>query len=330
MDYRKICQNYLKGLNPRTLKIIERRFGLRKGKRETLEVIGQTLGLTRERVRQIEAEGLEEIKPKIKKDEKIFQRFNNAFISFGGVKKEDDLLNFLGEGKYQNQIFFLLVNGGSFKRVLEDDKFYTFWTAGKEFEKKAKETVKLVINNFKKEKTPFSLLDLAKKQNQEKKITASYIGISKEIQKNLEGKYGLKNWLEINPKGIKDKAYLVLKRQEKPLHFRDIASLIEKLPFENRKAVHTATVHNELIKDDRFVLVGRGLYALADWGYMPGVVKDVIKNILKESKRSLTKGQIFEKVQEQRFVKENTIFLNLQDKNLFARDEKGRYNIKEA
>jgi len=106
--------------------------------------------------------------------------------------------------------------------------------------------------------------------------------------------------------------------------------LIGELPFENQKSVHTATVHNELIKDNRFVLVGRGLYALTDWGYAPGIVKDVIKNILKESKRPLTKDQIFEKVQEQRFVKENTIFLKLQDKNLFARDEKGRYNIKEA
>ena len=171
---------------------------------------------------------------------------------------------------------------------------------------------------------------LAEKHSQKEKVLESYIEISKDIQKNLEGNYGLKNWLEINPRGIKDKAYLVLKRKQEPLHFKDIANLIEGLPFENAGPVHTATVHNELIKDNRFVLVGRGLYALTDWGYMPGVVKDVIKNILKQSKRPLTKDEVCEKVQEQRFVKENTVLLNLQDKNLFARDEKGRYNVREA
>ena len=134
------------------------------------------------------------------------------------------------------------------------------------------------------------------------------------------------DWVEINPKGVKDKAYLGLKKKEKPLHFSNIASSIEELPFSNSK-VHTATVHNELIKDSRFVLVGRGLYALKEWGYEPGVVKDVIFKVLKNSNKPLSKDEVLEKVIKQRFVKENTVFLNLHDRNSFKRDSQGRYTV---
>ena len=180
---------------------------------------------------------------------------------------------------------------------------------------------------FKKDKKTFSLEELEKNN---KDVFASCIGISKEIQKNPEGKYGLRNWLEINPRGIKDKAYLVLKKKEEPLHFTQIASLIEETVFSNQKKVHTATVHNELIKDNRFILVGRGLYALKEWGYETGVVKDIILKSLKQAKRPLTKDEIVDKVLKQRFVKENTVLLNLQNRQYFVRDEKGRYNIREA
>ena len=327
MDYKKVCENYLKDLPQRTTDIIERRFGLKTGERETLEAIGQSYGITRERVRQIEREGFEKIGPEIRKNKEIFSHFKQVIDSFGGIKKEQDLLDALGESKYQNQVFFLLSNQDSFKRVAEDNNFYAFWTTSKDSVNQAKKIVNSTIAKFKKDKKTFSLEELEKKN---KNVFASYIGISKEIQKNPEGRYGLRNWLEINPRGIKDKAYLVLKKKEEPLHFTQIASLIEETPFLTQKKVHTATVHNELIKDSRFILVGRGLYALKEWGYETGVVKDIILKSLKQAKRPLTKDEIVDKVLKQRFVKENTVLLNLQNREYFVRDQKGRYNIREA
>jgi len=89
------------------------------------------------------------------------------------------------------------------------------------------------------------------------------------------------------------------------------------------------TVHNELIKDSRFVLVGRGIYALEEWGYYPGQVKDVILRVLREERKPITKEEILEKVLEQRLVKENTILLNLSNKKYFERDVQGKYKVKE-
>jgi len=339
-NYQKICSGLLKDLPQRTTNVVERRFGLQTGKRETLEAIGESYSITRERVRQIEEEGFSKIQPRIKERRKVLQCFDKALASFGDLKKEEAFLQFLGGEKYQNHIFFLLTNGEGFYRCSEDKDFYPLWTRKKESVASAKKVVKSTIKKLKKEKTALDSNKLFNIQEKEiskilnrkinKNIFLSYLETSKEIQKNPEGRFGLRNWLEINPRGVKDRAYLVLKRKGKPLHFAEIAASIEKLPFPFQRKTHTATVHNELIKDSRFVLVGRGLYALEEWGYVSGVVRDVIAQILKESKKPLSKKEILGKVSKQRFVKENTISLNLQNKNYFVKDSKGKYIVREA
>ena len=87
-----------------------------------------------------------------------------------------------------------------------------------------------------------------------------------------------------------------------------------------------ATTHNELIKDPRFVLIGRGLYALAEWGYAPGVVRDVIRDLI-VAEGPLKKEEVVERVKKARFVKENTIAVNLNNPRYFKREKDGRYVI---
>ncbi len=348
-NYQKICSSFLKNLPQRTTDIIERRFGLgtpyqnkfgagQAAKRETLETIGESYSITRERVRQIEKEGFPEIQSRIKEYQGVFRYFDNVLKSFGDIKKEETLLKFLGGESSQNHVFFLLTIGDNFEKIPETQDFYSFWTRKKESVDLVKKIVKSTIKELENKKRPFVLdklfriqkTNLLKISNRKlsKDIFNSHLEISKEIQKNSEGQFGLKNWLEINPRGVKDKSYLVLKREKKPLHFTQISDLIKNSSFLSQKGeVHVATVHNELIKDSRFILVGRGLYALKEWGYTSGVVKDVIFNTLRESKRPLSKEEILRKVLKQRVVKENTVFLNLQNKEYFLKDSQGKYTI---
>ncbi len=107
------------------------------------------------------------------------------------------------------------------------------------------------------------------------------------------------------------------------MHFKEVAESIKNL-FD--KKAHVATTHNELIKDKRFVLVGRGLYALSEWGYLNGVVKDVIAKVL-EKHGPLTKDEIVDKVLKERYVKENTIMVNLQNAKHFKKDKQGKYSL---
>ena len=67
------------------------------------------------------------------------------------------------------------------------------------------------------------------------------------------------------------------------MHFSEIANAIKKSDFK-RKAVTTQAIHNELIKDSRFVLIGRGIYALNEWGYKKGTVADIITEVIKEKR----------------------------------------------
>ncbi|MEK7176190.1 MAG: hypothetical protein AAB695_02330, partial [Patescibacteria group bacterium] len=126
----------------------------------------------------------------------------------------------------------------------------------------------------------------------------------------------------IRIKGVRDYAYLAVKRHGEPMHFSEVAQAIGTL-FS--KKAHIATTHNELIKDPRFVLVGRGLYALSEWGYMSGVVKDVIRKII-EKEGPLTREKIVEKVLKERYVKENTILVNLQNSKYFKKDKDNHYH----
>jgi hypothetical protein len=320
-NYKKICSNLLSSLPSRVKEVVLRRFGLEKGKRETLEAIGDSFGITRERVRQIEEGGLDRIRPEIKNYQNIFQDFSDYFKKQGGIKKEEILLNDLGGEKNQAQIYLLLSLGEGFIRLGDSEDFYPLWTTNKDCLISGKKTIDFLLNKLKEVSRPLSFKELRNFQPIDEIILNSYLEVSKKIQKNSENLYGLEDWPEINPRGIKDKAYLIFKKIGKPLHFMDVTKNID--------GALTQTVHNELIRDARFVLVGRGIYALSEWGYTPGQVKDVISVVLRESKNPLTKEEVLSQVLKQRMVKENTILLNLSNRNYFQKDTQGKYTVRE-
>ena len=331
LNYQKICQDLIKDLPQRQKDIVEQRFGLEDEERKTLEAIGQVYGITRERVRQIEEDGFSKIRPKLEKYQEVFQYFEGEIEKFGGLRKEDILLNSLAGSKFQNQVFFLLILGEKFQRFAENKVFHSLWAIDQNSFNFAKEVLDFLSKKLLEINQPLSFANLLKKANlQFKSLTSrslqSYLEISKRIQPGIEGNYGLKDWPEINPRGVRDRAYLVFKKEKRPLHFAQVTRLINNSKFEkiSQPPALIQTVHNELIKDQRFVLVGRGLYALGEWGYQPGVVKDVISMILQEEKKPLTKGEIIDRVLKQRIVKVNTILLNL---GHFPKTANGKYRF---
>ncbi len=324
-NYQKICDDLLRNLPDRQREVVSRRFGLTRGQEaadmETLESIGEDFGVTRERIRQIEEDGLGRIKKSTGRYEKVFQSYSQHLKKFGGLRKESVLLEELGGKEYQPQARFLLTIGKDFERGGETEEFYPVWFIDKNSVSAAKKTVASFYGKLKKVNKPLPSKDLKSFSSIDEKALLSYLEASKKIQKNDEGFFGLREWPEINPRGVKDRAYLAFRKTNKPLHFREVAGMIQGSLVQ--------TVHNELIRDPRFVLVGRGIYALSEWGYAPGEVKEVIYNTLKEE-GPLTKDEILKRVLGQRMVKENTVLLNLGNKEYFFKDNRGRYKVKEA
>lgn len=335
LNYQKICQDLLKDLPQRTRDVIEQRFGLKTGERKTLQAVGDSYGITRERVRQIEADGFLKIKSKLGKYQSIFQYFANFLSDFGDLRKEDILLNSLGSQKFQNHAYFLLTLGEKFERFSENKDFYSLWTIDPDSLNFAKQVLDSLYHEFTNINQPLSLEEIGQRidSNFDRPLTPqilqSFLEVSKKIQSGIDGQFGLKHWPQINPGGVKDRAYLIFKKEKRPLHFTEVTKLINSSKFKkiSQPEALVQTVHNELIKDPRFVLVGRGIYALKEWGYVPGTVEDIISLILKEEKRPQTKEEIIEKVLKQRQVKVNTILINL---NKFPRTAEGKYTLEKT
>lgn len=333
---KQVIKRLLDVLPERAQEVVISRYGLGKGSEKmTLEAIGNKYGITRERVRQIESAALQSIrKSDTFKDEKVVFDELASFVDFlGGIILEDELLETIAQDKNtQNHIYFLLVLSDLFKNKKEDAEFRRRWYLEEEHSSIVHNALKNLykslsddaliseselINSFLNE-----LKDVNQKYRNEE-IARRWLSLSKEIGKNPLGEWGVSNSSNVRAKGMRDYAYLSIKRHGSPMHFSEVAKTISEL--FNRKA-HIATCHNELIKDKRFVLVGRGLYALSEWGYTKGVVKDVISGIL-EKEGPLTRKEIIDKVSRERYVKDNTILVNLQDSNFFKRDKDGTYSI---
>ena len=327
LNYRQIYLNLTKNFPKRVKNVLIQRFGFEKGKPETLESVGKDFGITRERIRQIQEYAFSDIKRENKPIlDKIYRNFFSYFEKCGGFKKEDILLTDLGEKNFQRYIYFFLTLGEPFFRYYEKKEYFPFWSVNQFSQKNVENTLGLFITELKsrgdliKAEKLVSNISL-KHKNISPKSLFSFLEISKEIGKSSQGLYGLKQWPEIHPRGVRDKTFLTFKKEKKPLHFMEISKLISSDTLAQ-------TVHNELIKDPRFVLVGRGIYALKEWGYAAGTVKDVILKILKESKKALTKDEIVKKVLSQRLVKKNTILMSLNDKRYFIKNSDEKYVLK--
>ena len=325
INYQDICRELLDQLPAKQREVIERRFGLKGAERETLESIGKSHGICRERVRQIEKVSLTKMKKKASGYKEASKIFAKHLKNAGGVREENALLEELGGTDYKSHAYFLLTLSGDFIRVSESEDFNSLWALNKESLDAAKDFIKASQAKLEEKKQLASSRELAVAGGLKKPIAESYLGISRRVQKSKEGLYGLREWPEVSPKGIKDKIYLLFKKTRKPLHFTDVAGKIEGSLVQ--------TVHNELIRDKRFVLIGRGIYALREWGYVEGDVKDVILSIFQAENKPLTKDEILERVMKQRLIKENTVLMNLSNKKFFSRDNEGKYwrgNVQEA
>lgn len=323
-------------LPDRAREVLISRYGLGKNTTKmTLDAIGKNYGITRERVRQIENYAIANIRKSdaYKAEKAVFSELETLIHTLGGIVVEDDFLGAVSKDKsLQNHINFLLVIGDGFKKKKEDENFKHRWHVNEALSKQVEESLhKLYSGLTDQDLLPESEmvnrflehLEGVSEKYKNQEIIKRWLSISKSVDKNAIGEWGIASSPNIRTKGMRDYAFLVIRKHGSPIHFKEVAKQISHI---FKKKAHVATTHNELIKDPRFVLVGRGLYALAEWGYMSGVVKDVIKKIL-EKHGPLTKEEIIDKVMKERYVKENTIMVNLQNQKYFKRDKEGRYSI---
>lgn len=333
----KVLSALLASLSDRSQDVIVSRFGINKENYETLEAIGQRYGITRERVRQIEADAIKQIKSANNESllEPLLMSLDSFVKSKGGVVDEgilkekfaNDYFSDTNSSNYEGMVGLLLSVGKQFKKSPSNDNFSTRWFIDESSLKSQEKVYTQIVNQLKNEggvadEDRIVAMAVLADSSLKKDVVLNYLASSQNIKQNVFGQWGLAHWAEVSPRGVRDKAYLVMREKKDPLHFREVAELINDNKFSSRKAL-AQTVHNELIRDERFILVGRGLYALREWGYSEGTVKDVIARLLKKE-GAMTKDDLVQAVLTERFVKPSTIVLNL---NSFKKDSNNKYTL---
>jgi DNA-directed RNA polymerase delta subunit len=340
LNINEITKDILGGLDARSRDVVVRRFGLEGHEAETLESIGKQYGITRERVRQIETNAKRSLAKLTDKLAPVDALLKSIFVDFGGLLSEGHIARLVqeraGGDVSPNAVRFYLEILPAYDYTTKSPIFHPHWSHSEAKHAHVENIVGAAKEILKDIDKPQFFADLAKAIKtklslSEQELLEQYIEAalvaSKDTDMTAFNQWGLTEWAETSPRGVADKAYAVLRHNGKPAHFRDITGLINDAHFDSRGA-NPQTVHNELIKDSRFVLVGRGLYGLKEWGYVPGTVADVLADILKDAPEPMTREELVEKVLKQRIVKKNTILLSLQNPKRFTRVAKHKYILK--
>ena len=333
---KKVTKKITSDLQERASDVIMNRFGLTEdGKRKTLEEIGKKYHITRERVRQVEDAAINFIKKSdaYKSERAVFDELKEVVHSLGSIVAEHELLPYISKDQStQNHIHFFLVLGDAFKKHREDEHFHTRWSVDDNMTEKVHDSLKKLYASLSDEdlipetemiKKFFDQMKDISEKYRDEEIAKRWLSMSKSVAKNPLGEWGKATSPNIRTRGVKDYAFLVMRRHGSPMHFKEVADAITKT---FGKKTHYATCHNELIKDSRFVLVGRGMYALAEWGYKAGIAREVIQDILKRE-GPLSKEDVVTKVMKERYFKKNTILVNLVNPKFFNKNKAGLYTV---
>jgi DNA-directed RNA polymerase delta subunit len=333
IDIKKAAKDILNTIErEREREIISRRFGL-YDRRETLEQIGERLGITRERVRQLEKAIISRLKTQAEKDlphiNQVEREFTRILHEMGQAARVKAVAGEISDTEDTTvaHVSFLSTLAPSIQVLDENDDYYlSIGIADKFTDPSFKEQIDNIVKLIKEHGQPLTVDELYKKTNYGHPSHVNALATLSKKLATLEGVWGLVKWPTVNPKNIRDKIYVVLQASGNPMHFTEISETIKESDFK-RKDVTTQAIHNELIKDKRFVLIGRGIYALKEWGYKKGTVADTIADILKKEGKPLHRDEIVKRVLKHRQVKETTILLNLQGKPQFKRVAKATYEL---
>lgn len=316
--------------------IIQNRFALEKSKKMTLEEIGEHFGVTRERIRQIEKSALRKLERNAQNTNvRILTEFAKALLEKQGGLVQDEhfktlLLNILPNITQEEieELHLALVLDAGIQYESNTLKYHPYYKLSSfnviNIDKVAEKGLSILEDT----KHVIPIDKITNRINEEmaskfdNKTVENILRVAKEC-KFTESGVGLFSWRHIHPRTLKDKILFILGKEKKPLHFQKISGLISESKFDTKK-VNVQAVHNELIRNSQFILIGRGIYALSEWGYKSGTVADVITEILSDGV-ARTREEITKAVLERRHVKTITIYLNLKNKPQFTRVGRDKY-----
>jgi putative ubiquitin-RnfH superfamily antitoxin RatB of RatAB toxin-antitoxin module len=329
-------------LTKKEREVLSKRFGINGNEETTLASIGDKMSLTRERIRQIQVQATKKLQRAVRSSDLLLLNENiSDFIeSNGGIASEAELVNHIDSlfdedlKEIKNSLLLIAEFDKDLRHEHNKVDYRPHFRSKKIKFSQIKETSYLATKCLKAEKNVVSkskLYEYIKKNYSEEfdfnsqETVNSALRLDRRLRDHGES-FSLLAWRHVNPRTLFDKIVYVLNDTNQPMHFREIAdSMVDKKLRKQNSSIQA--IHNELIGNSMFVLIGRGTYALKDWGYEEGTVSEVIESILSEE-GPLSLNDLTQKVLQRRKVKEVTVQVNLNTKkDIFKKNTDGQYEL---
>lgn len=336
-----LIENLLLLLSEKEKVVILRRFNLDSKGKKTLEEIGQEFSITRERVRQIEKNALMKMRRNVFNTslKSLNTMVHEIVKNHGGLIKKEKLEEQLAKviapalNVERNSLGLSLALHDSLESIGNTILFHPYLRDKTLPDYSLKHASNQMVNQLHKygdvrtiDQIHRDLKSVFDDLEFDLLRVRSLIDIDKRLALMEDNGVALVEWRHVHPRTLRDKILFVLRSDKRPMHFSELSERISGANFDSRP-VNLQAVHNELIRHDQFVLIGRGIYALNEWGYESGTVCEVIEKLLKDH-GTLDQDEVVNFVLKKRQVKKITIVLALKNNKKFVRVGRKKYQLK--
>lgn len=340
----------LQGDEHRNWQIIERRFGLNRKQRLTLEEIGQAFGLTRERVRQIEHKVLIELRSVLVQGQYVGRNYHvhpeidavirNLFDTIATQVTDpvpETRLFALAEQVWKidtkviEPLLLLFFSIAQMERIeFANRDLAPIWETTQSGQRELIVKVVSQIDHLLTDTTGQAMdeFDLLRHINKElpktKKITLlqlrRFLELCNTVEQREDGLYqGQFRYL----KQRGHQAERLLLEAGTPLDPAEMTREINSrtVPFGAKK-LDARNLGNQIVTDDRFVAIGRsGLWALKSWEHIDTAsIVDLMERFLIERNKPVNIDEIYEYISSRRPVTRGSISIYLSSRgDLFRR-----------
>lgn len=342
----------------RELDLLTKRIGLSESKIYTLQEIGDFLGITRERVRQLEKQALERLACLIDGSDKKCKpspRITNAFRQYKSSLREDRTILLEAD--------ICQVYKSLFAEVGEDDKEDNIKLLMASFDFEFVESKELTTKGFSKNCWLTDSALNAKNINSHQKVIVGLLQqtvtpitffelvvlVKKKLKKALRAEdirnilRTLEEIIEVNDhrvqvniqhlKSIADRAYRVLWERNERMMSNEIVREINRqmILSYSRNRTNMRSLVSQLAVDKRFTSIGKRGWVLSAWkGYDPRSIVDLMTESISLKDAPTPVQKIISYVKDiQPDVKDSSIRSYLSQKNRFTQTSNTEYALAE-
>ncbi|MFC1625870.1 DNA-directed RNA polymerase subunit alpha C-terminal domain-containing protein [Patescibacteria group bacterium] len=328
----------------RSMDILKRRYGLGTGEKETLEEIGKSYGVTRERIRQIQKRAVKKIQhPSTKGRLQTIGLVEEMMYKNGIVLSDyeaDSLVpKYFDNTSYDGSSFLDLlsdigwvqknrigdVNLYAPKNIISKTNISKLTDEIYDFIKNEKKLIpiEVIITHFKEK-----YYDVVNNANLSQLILR-LCRLDPRIEEKLPNKLGLYS-SHPSVRDWRNHMVDILSNENTPLHFTEICEEVNAiLRLMGDKRLDVRRVHSILIENVEFSHTGvRGTYGLTKWGLRKEMTPVLVEEILEKSGRPLHWRQIYNYVKKYKDTKEANILAILNSNEKFMKHGHGEYVLK--